>query len=110
LPLSNATFRTKEIAAEDVLSAARTLPNSELRTLPWLDHWVPATTFLDWAHRGLKKAASMAGATQLCTRSEPPLTGSMYFSDTITFIPLVNANYDEKAGAREISVSKYRRT
>ena len=55
LPLSNATFRTQEIGPDDVLSAARTFPGGELSTLAWLDHWVPATTFLDWARRGLQE-------------------------------------------------------
>jgi hypothetical protein len=53
MSLGGTTFRTEAIAPQDLLDAARTIRMGSIRTCPWLQRWIPATKFVEWARRGL---------------------------------------------------------
>jgi hypothetical protein len=49
------TLTTIKIVPDDLLDAARTIPLGDISTCDWLCHWVSATTFFEWAQRGLQE-------------------------------------------------------
>jgi hypothetical protein len=50
----NAPLLRKEIPPADLLGAARTIPKGRIELCNWLPNWIEASTYLDWARRGLE--------------------------------------------------------
>jgi hypothetical protein len=62
---------TVSIAPDDLLDAAKTIPLGDISRCDWLVSWVPATTLLEWAQRGIaeKDAYGLSNAVTYAKRS-----------------------------------------
>ena len=99
LTLTDATFKLEEIDPVDLLSAAQTIPAGELNTVAWLNHWIPATTYLDWARRGLENGDEYGWSNAMMYAKRAAANRIDVLLRYNHLAPFSNATYDEKAKA-----------
>lgn len=92
-------FTLNEIAAEDLLDAATTIPLGHISTCNWLDKWTPETTFIDWARRGMTEGTSYGLSNAICYGKRAVACRIDVLVRYNHLAPFFRANYPDKIEA-----------
>ena len=92
--MSTLTFHA--IEADDLLDAANTIPLGHIATCSWLDKWIPASTFLDWARQGMEENDPYGLSNAICYAKRAVACRIDVLIHYNHLAPLYRANYPDK--------------
>lgn len=99
MSVNSVTFRAAQIDVPDLIDAARTIPMGRISTCPWLDGWLPATQFLEWALRGLEEGDEY-GLSNAITYSKRAVANRIDILVRYNhLVPFAHAGYNRKITA-----------
>lgn len=99
------TLTPLAIAPEDLLDAASTIPLGRISTCNWLNHWTPATTFLDWAKLGMGEGNSYGLSNAICYAKRAVACRIDVLIHYNHLAPFFRANYPDKIEVlRQLSI------
>lgn len=95
------TFASSQVCAADLLDGVRTIRFENVYTCDWLPKWLPETTFLDWAKRGLSEddGYGLSNAINYAKKAVGCRIDGLLRS--YHMVPLFRANYPDKIAALE---------
>jgi hypothetical protein len=93
------TFKFISITPDELLDAARTIPLGRISTCNWLNHWIPATTFLEWAKRGLKEGDAYGFSNAICYAKRSATCRIDILIQYNHLSPFLHVNYPDKIDA-----------